>query len=436
MSESPVPVTLFISYSHRDARFRRELETHLALLQHQGVLDVWHDRRILPGQEWATEIDARLDGAQLVLFLVSPDFVASKYCYGFEMKRVLDVERTGKIRAVPVIVRPVDWETSPLGRFQALPRDGRPINLWRHRDEAWKDVAQGVRSLAAELRRSITPAAGVPSAPVAFRSAVNAERRMTRDRGKDPHGSIKEVSPDLGALRKGDYGLYVTLDPDLANRLRMVVAAENRAGDAPATSASGTGRHDDGPATALYIKQRFRAISDWCVARGVHRAGWPNFHRANYGDDRGDVYGHFLLQESVAEWRDVASAEYDTTDLRRCFTSAFDYAVRHGYQHGFPNFHEAGFGQGLVYGTFLVPVGKCEFRDVPAKELALTDPAGASMDAWFRGAGDYAVRNAFAAGMPTGHYADNGDGPMCGIVLFPSGNADWADIPGSELGLG
>jgi hypothetical protein len=141
-------VKVFISYSHKDDRYRYQLATHLSLLRRNGTLDAWHDRRISPGEEWETVIDTKLGEAQLVIFLVSPDFLASDYCYGVEMKSVLERHDSGQVRAVPVVIRPVDWEGSPLGRLQALPRDARPVSTWRNRDEAWREVARGIRGIA------------------------------------------------------------------------------------------------------------------------------------------------------------------------------------------------------------------------------------------------------------------------------------------------
>lgn len=188
---------------------------------------------------------------------------------------------------------------------------------------------------------------------------------------------------------------------------------------------------------SYYIGNRFRAINDWCArSGGTYVAGWPNFHQANYSDPQRTVYGHFLLKSDVVEWRDVRASEYRATDTRTRFTGAHDYAVRNGYQHGFPNFHEANYGNGVVYGTFLIKPGTCEWRDVPASELGLGtgDPSKISMDRWFRGASDYAARHGYAAAMPNGHYARYGQ-YVCGVFLFPHGKVEWRDIRGRELGL-
>ncbi len=142
------PVRLFYSYSHRDEELRRELETHLALLQNTGVIDQWHDRKIDAGDEWEAEIDRNLEAADVVLLLISSDFLASRYCYGVEMTRALERHDAGEIRVIPIVVRPVDWEGAPFARLQMLPTDAKPVvgPGWHSRDEAWREVARGIRA--------------------------------------------------------------------------------------------------------------------------------------------------------------------------------------------------------------------------------------------------------------------------------------------------
>jgi hypothetical protein len=80
---------LFFSYSHKDDDLRDELETHLAPLLREGVIEVWHDRRIGAGKDFANEINRHLEEADIVLLLISPYFIASDYCYDIEMTRAM-----------------------------------------------------------------------------------------------------------------------------------------------------------------------------------------------------------------------------------------------------------------------------------------------------------------------------------------------------------
>src|SRR5690348_16763440 len=94
-------VEVFISYSHRDEKFRDDLQRHLSGLQRQELVAVWHDRRIDAGQEWRHEIDEHLAQAKIVLLLISADFLASDYCWGVEMKQALELHERGQATVIP-----------------------------------------------------------------------------------------------------------------------------------------------------------------------------------------------------------------------------------------------------------------------------------------------------------------------------------------------
>jgi hypothetical protein len=119
--------TLFFSYSHRDEALRDQLETHLSMLKRQGFIETWHDRRITAGEVFGNAISANLERADIVLLLVSPDFLASDYCYKKEMTRALERHDAAECRVIPVILRPCDWHDAPFGRLLAAPKDGKPI---------------------------------------------------------------------------------------------------------------------------------------------------------------------------------------------------------------------------------------------------------------------------------------------------------------------
>jgi len=143
-------VNVFFSYSHVDEPLRDELEKQLSMLKRLGVIDTWHDRRIAAGNDWEGQIDARLDAAHIILLLISADFLASSYCYDVEMNRALTRHREGQAKVIPVILRAVDWAGAPFGRLKALPRDAKPITSWDNQDEAFRDVAMGIRQAAEE----------------------------------------------------------------------------------------------------------------------------------------------------------------------------------------------------------------------------------------------------------------------------------------------
>jgi hypothetical protein len=144
-------VTVFLSYAHRDERLRQELDKHLSPLRRSALIETWHDRRITPGAELNAEIDQCLASADLVLLLISPDFINSDYCYCREMRVALRRHAKGQARVIPIILRPVDWLRTPVGRLLAAPRDARPVTTWNRRDDALLDVATSVRRAAEEI---------------------------------------------------------------------------------------------------------------------------------------------------------------------------------------------------------------------------------------------------------------------------------------------
>src|SRR5436853_4845959 len=91
-------IEVFYSYAHEDQRWRKRIETHLTNLKRQGLISGWHDRNIKAGQEWVQESDLHLNNAHIILLLVSPDFMASDYCYCVEMKRALERHGAGQAR--------------------------------------------------------------------------------------------------------------------------------------------------------------------------------------------------------------------------------------------------------------------------------------------------------------------------------------------------
>lgn len=146
-------VKVFLSYAHADERLRRQLEKHLSPLRRSNLVEVWNDRCLLPGEKFDGVIDSQLRVAHIVLLLVSPDFINSEYCYGREMALALRRHAAGQTKLIPVILRPVDWNRTPLGQLLALPRDGKPVTTWGDRDEALLDVARGITAVIEELLR-------------------------------------------------------------------------------------------------------------------------------------------------------------------------------------------------------------------------------------------------------------------------------------------
>lgn len=150
---------VFFSYSHTDEGLRDQLEAHLAMLKNQGLIESWHDRRITAGSELDEAIARELEAADVILLLVSADFLASSYCYSKEMTRAMERHHAGTARVIPVILRACDWTIAPFGKLLAAPKDGRAVASWPDRDEAFAHVAKQVRAAVEELHAKVAPAA-------------------------------------------------------------------------------------------------------------------------------------------------------------------------------------------------------------------------------------------------------------------------------------
>src|SRR2546423_131231 len=118
-------IQVFYSYVHEDQKLRERLDKHLKGLQRQGIIASWHDRKISAGREWAAEIDSHLNTADIILLLVSPDFMASDYSNDIEVKRAMERHEAGEARVIPIIIRPVFWEYALFSKLQALPTNAK-----------------------------------------------------------------------------------------------------------------------------------------------------------------------------------------------------------------------------------------------------------------------------------------------------------------------
>jgi tetratricopeptide (TPR) repeat protein len=148
-------IKLFYCYAREDKPLRDELEKHLAWLKRRYKLTNWHDREILPGEEWEQAIDTHLNTAHLILLLISPDFMASDYCFSKEMQRALARHKAGTCRVVPILLRPTYWKDAPFSSLQLLPTDAKAITRWPDRDEAFEHVVTEISRTIEDLLISL-----------------------------------------------------------------------------------------------------------------------------------------------------------------------------------------------------------------------------------------------------------------------------------------
>jgi hypothetical protein len=153
MPDSSRALKVFISYAREDEALREKLEKQLAILRRQGLIATWHDRKITAGREWAGRIAAELETADIILLLVSDEFLASDYIDEVEVKRAMERHVAGEARVIPIVLRPCLWRRGTFAKLQALPTDGEPVTStkWDSRNEAFHDVAEGLARVIDEF---------------------------------------------------------------------------------------------------------------------------------------------------------------------------------------------------------------------------------------------------------------------------------------------
>lgn len=150
-TKTPPALHVFVSYSHQDEEIKNEFLKHLSPLKRRNLIADWHDRKIEAGTQWEHIISENLKNADIIVLLISIDFINSDYCYDIEMETALDRESAGQAVIIPVIARSCMWKQTRFSAFQALPTDGKAIATWPYRDEALTVVAEGIQQVAERL---------------------------------------------------------------------------------------------------------------------------------------------------------------------------------------------------------------------------------------------------------------------------------------------
>ncbi len=151
-------VRLFYSYSHRDSQYRTSMEKSLTVLQHNGLLQQWSDQQIVPGQHISAKVRETMDQANVMVFIFSPGFIASKECRK-EWEYATTLASSGRLLfRIPIIVRECAWKDM-LGSddVKVLPNDGNPVTHFEDEDTTWHEVYQGIKAVIDEISVTFTP---------------------------------------------------------------------------------------------------------------------------------------------------------------------------------------------------------------------------------------------------------------------------------------
>lgn len=147
-------IKIFISYAHEDEEYKNKLIKHLIGLKRKNIIKEWHDRKILAGENLDDEINKNLLESDIILLIISVDFLNSDYCYEKEMKKALEMNSNNIARVIPIIVRNCDWMDSPVGKLNALPTDARYVKSWDDEDEAYMNIICGIKKVVEEIKKN------------------------------------------------------------------------------------------------------------------------------------------------------------------------------------------------------------------------------------------------------------------------------------------
>lgn len=210
-------IDVFISYSHKDKELCDKLLDHLSNMKQQGLIQTWYDGDITGGSERERRILDQLNSAQIILLLISSDFLASSFCYSVQMEQAIARHEAHQARVLPIIVRPVDWSGAPFAVLQMLPSDAKPVTEWESQDRAFTDIVQGIRRAIVELTAPVTPAPGASvtittvsdGMPEALESAIGVQNSARLLMKKQVQ--LQETEERLNSLLTQAYALNSSL---------------------------------------------------------------------------------------------------------------------------------------------------------------------------------------------------------------------------------
>jgi len=160
------PKKVFISYSHDDLEYRRELQKYLINMERENLIEVWQDGMIQPGSEWDLTIKENLENADVIILLVSQSFIASNYIHEVELRKTIEKQLDGTAQFFPILIKNCDYQSwkalpkeviedlktngVPLSKFQFIPQSQdeqrlKPINAWEHPEDAWVSINSAIR---------------------------------------------------------------------------------------------------------------------------------------------------------------------------------------------------------------------------------------------------------------------------------------------------
>ncbi len=324
-----MPAKIFISYSHQDDALRKRFEVALAQLKRTGSVASWSDRKIIAGENWENAIDQNLESADIIICLVSPDFLASDYCYGKELSRALEMHAENIAKVVPVILRPCEWKESPLSALQALPTEANPISKWQDSDDAWLDVSTGIRTLITAVPQP------KPLQPIRHQIALHSGFVTPETLTWLNDTEVEFLHRHAGRVELPD----VFVCPDL-KRVRIDVDAKR----STSTTSCDEVIRSDGFTLILGDEQSGKTSLAKHYYRSLLERGWYpvflNGGEINNSDVAESTRKAIKHQYQVAHWPDIEASDkkviiiddYSELKLNRKYQNKFNEAICDSYQ--------------------------------------------------------------------------------------------------------
>lgn len=192
------PVKIFYSFASKDESLCRELEKHLSVLRREGFIANWYDRDVI--FEINQQLDEYLNTAHIVLLLISPDFMDSDNCYSVGQ---MALQKHKKV--IPVLLRPIDWQVSPIAKFQALPTNAKPITSWESHDEAFLNVAQGIRRVVWEvIEAHLTLLQSIISSNTILIDSYNTKILTLQEKIAENKNKLQKLSSEADRIQQGN----------------------------------------------------------------------------------------------------------------------------------------------------------------------------------------------------------------------------------------
>jgi TIR domain/AAA ATPase domain len=231
MASSFPALEVYCCYDLADAGFYQAFKKQLAPLIHQGWIHLWDEQQILPGQEIVQERERHLYSADLLLLLVSPDFLASETGQ-HQMSMALAMHQSGQTVMLPILIRPCRWQETVLSTFQILPREQKALNTQPNPDEAWEGIVSEI-SHTVETRRQWVFVVSASSDRIfveQLRQDMASNHLALWYQKSEETSSGLSRDTDVRDVMRGSFAVIVIASPEASNS-RIVKAQLDLAAD-------------------------------------------------------------------------------------------------------------------------------------------------------------------------------------------------------------